>query len=78
MSKPTPGFNWTEWGNIPLLIYLNYETWKETMTLVLEAIDAVVGKSVFHHHRHSAWQRTEPQRVYGDTGITEMGQAMAA
>jgi hypothetical protein len=40
MSEPAPAFNKTEWGNIPLLTYLNYETWKETMTLVLEAMDA--------------------------------------
>jgi hypothetical protein len=38
--EPAPAFNKTEWGNIPLLTYLNYETWKETMTLVLEAMDA--------------------------------------
>jgi hypothetical protein len=40
MSESAPAFNKTEWGNIPLLTYLNYETWKETMTLVLEAVDA--------------------------------------
>jgi len=33
------------------------------------------GKSFSHHHRHSAWQRTELRRVYGDTGITEMNGA---
>jgi len=37
--EPAPVFNKTEWGDIPLLTYLNYETWKETMTLVLEAMD---------------------------------------
>jgi hypothetical protein len=37
--EPAPAFNKTEWANIPLLTYLNYETWKETMTLVLEAMD---------------------------------------
>jgi len=31
---------------------------------------AVVGKSVSHHHSDSAWQRTELQQVYGDTGVT--------
>jgi len=40
MSKPAPAFNKTEWSNIPLITYLNYETWKETMTLGLEAMDA--------------------------------------
>jgi len=39
---------------------------------------AVVGKSVSHHHRHSAWQRTELRRVYGDTGMTEMDWATGA
>jgi hypothetical protein len=37
---PASAFNKTEWGNIPLLTYLNYKTWKETMTLVWEAMDA--------------------------------------
>jgi hypothetical protein len=32
----------------------------------------VAGKTVSHHHRHSASQKTELQRVYGDTGMTEM------
>jgi len=27
------------------------------------------------HHRHSAWQRTERRRVYGDTGMMEMDYA---
>jgi hypothetical protein len=31
----------------------------------------VVGKSVSHHHRHSAWQRTELQQVLGDTWMME-------
>jgi hypothetical protein len=35
----------------------------------------VAGKSVSHHHRHSAWQRTERWRVCGDTGMTEMSWA---
>jgi len=39
-TEPAPAFNKTEWGNIPLLTYLNYEIWKETMTIVLEAMDA--------------------------------------
>jgi len=38
----------------------------------------VVGKSVSHHHRHSAWQRTEQWRVYRDTGMMEMDRATAA
>jgi hypothetical protein len=38
--EPAPVFNKTEWGNFPLLTYLNYQTWKETMILVLEAMDA--------------------------------------
>jgi hypothetical protein len=32
----------------------------------------VVGKSISHHHRYSAWQRTGRQQVYIDTGMTEM------
>jgi len=42
------------------------------------ANDGVAGKSVSHHHRHSAWQRTERRRVCGDTGMTEMGWATGA
>ena len=38
----------------------------------------VAGKSVSHHHRHSAWHRTERWRVYGDTGITEVDWAMGS
>jgi len=37
----------------------------------------VAGKSVSHHHRHSAWQRTERRRVYGDTGMMETDWATA-
>src|SRR5882757_3645055 len=32
----------------------------------------------FSHHRHSAWQRTERRRVYGDTGMTERDWATGA
>jgi len=32
----------------------------------------VAGKSFSHHHRHSAWQRAELHRVYGQTGMTGM------
>jgi len=39
MYKPAPAFNNIEWGNIPPLTYLPYKTWKETMTLVLQAMD---------------------------------------
>jgi hypothetical protein len=45
--EPAPTFNKTEWGHIPLLTYLNYATWEETMTHVLEAMDTyniVTGK----------------------------------
>ena len=35
----------------------------------------MAGKSVSQYHRHSAWQRTERRRVYGDTGMTEMDWA---
>jgi len=35
----------------------------------------VAGKSVSHHHRHSAWHRTERWWVYGDSGITEVDWA---
>ena len=38
----------------------------------------MAGKSVSHHHRHSAWQRTELQPVYGDTGLTEIDCATGA
>ena len=38
----------------------------------------VVGKSLSHHHRHSAWQRTELKWVYKDIGMTEMDRAMGA
>jgi len=40
-------------------------------------IPAVAEKSVSHHHPHSAWQRTERWRGYGDTGIMEMDRATA-
>jgi len=39
---------------------------------------AVAGKSVSHHHRHSAWRRTELRRVYKDTGMMETDWAMGA
>ncbi|KAF8246984.1 hypothetical protein K440DRAFT_644303 [Wilcoxina mikolae CBS 423.85] len=35
-----PNYNKTKWGNIPLLTHLNYDSWMETMTLVLEAMRA--------------------------------------
>ena len=38
----------------------------------------MAGKSVSHHHCHSAWQRTELRWVYGDTVMTEMGCVTAA
>ena len=44
MSSETPtstySFNKTEYGNILLLTYLNYEAWKDTMFHVLRALDA--------------------------------------
>jgi len=40
--------------------------------------DDAAGKSVSHNHRHSAWQRTELRRVYGDTGMMEKDWAMGA
>jgi len=39
-SKPASAINNTECGIIPLLTYLQYETSKETMTLVPDAMDA--------------------------------------
>jgi len=39
---------------------------------------SVAGKSVSHHHHHSAWQRTELWRVYGHTGMTDMDWATGA
>jgi len=36
------------------------------------ALHSVGGKSLSHHHRHWAWQRTERQRVYGDPVMTKM------
>jgi len=41
MSEPAPTFNKTEWCNIPLLTYLNYEIWNETMTLVQEVLGVI-------------------------------------
>jgi len=38
----------------------------------------VAGNSVSHHHRHSAWQRTELRRVYGDRGMMEPDWATGA
>jgi len=37
----------------------------------------VAGKSGSHHHRHSAQQRTEGRRVYGNTSMMEKNWAMA-
>jgi hypothetical protein len=37
----------------------------------------VAGKSVSHYHRHSAWQRTERRRVYGDIEMMETDWATA-
>jgi hypothetical protein len=45
---------------------------------VVQTWTAVAGKSVSHHHRHSAWQRTELRRVYGDTGMMETDWATGA
>ena len=39
-SSTPHAFNKTEYGNIPLLTYLNYEAWKDTMFHVLRALDA--------------------------------------
>jgi len=41
---------------------------------ILQALhlNAVAGKSVSHHHHHSAWQRSERWQVYRDTGMMEM------
>jgi len=38
----------------------------------------VVGQYDSNHHRHSAWQRTEPWQVYGVTGMMEMDWVMGA
>jgi hypothetical protein len=38
----------------------------------------VPGKSMSHHHRHSAWQRTELWQEYGDTGMMETDRATGA
>jgi hypothetical protein len=40
MSKSAPAHNKTELGNFPLLTNFNHVTWKETMTLVIEVMDA--------------------------------------
>jgi hypothetical protein len=37
----------------------------------------VAGKYVSDHHRHSAWQRAERQRVYGDAGMVVPDRATA-
>ena len=39
-ASSTPAFNKTQYGNIPLLTYINYEAWKDTMFYVLCAVDA--------------------------------------
>ena len=39
-TSTTPAFNKTQYGNIPLLTYINYEAWKDTMFHVLLAVDA--------------------------------------
>ena len=39
-ASSTPAFNKTQYGNIPLLTYINYEAWKDTMFHVLRAVDA--------------------------------------
>ncbi|KAF8252512.1 hypothetical protein K440DRAFT_646035 [Wilcoxina mikolae CBS 423.85] len=41
MSTPTSNlsnYNKIQWGNIPLLTHLNYDSWVETMKLILEAM----------------------------------------
>jgi hypothetical protein len=38
----------------------------------------VAGKSVSHHHRQSAWQRTDLRRGYGDSGMMETDWATGA
>jgi hypothetical protein len=38
----------------------------------------VVGKSISHHHRHSAWQRTAAWCLYEDTGMMETDWATGA
>ena len=34
--------------------------------------EVVAGKSVFHYHHHSAWQRTEQQQVYRNTEMMDV------
>jgi len=48
----------------------NYEqnNWASMLDL---AEYAVAGRSISHHHHRSTWQRTELQRVYGDTRMME-------
>ena len=36
----------------------------------------MAGASVFHHHCESAWERTELQGVYRNTGMMEVDWAM--
>jgi hypothetical protein len=38
----------------------------------------VVGKSVSHHHHHSAWQKTELWQEYRGTGMMEMDRVTGA
>jgi len=40
--------------------------------------DGVAGKSVSHHHRHTAWQMTEQRWVFRDTGMIAMDWATGA
>jgi len=64
------------WG-IPIELYRNgWLGWIET--LVRQISQGVAGKFISHHHRHSAWHRTQLWGVYESTGMTEMDRGTAA
>lgn len=52
----------------------HHSIWKSQIHSVY-SISTVVGKYISYHH-HPAWLRTELQRVYRDTGMTEMDWVM--
>jgi len=51
--------------------------WKRRIGLRTKGEGGVVaGKSVSHHHPHSAWQRNEQWQVWADTGMMETDWAI--
>ncbi|KAF8248597.1 hypothetical protein K440DRAFT_642183 [Wilcoxina mikolae CBS 423.85] len=62
-----PNYNKIQWGNVPLLTHLNYDTWVETMILVLESMRAyniVTGEEPEHQALdidYADWKSREAQ-----------------